>query len=54
MKSHDLEKQLPVSHQEEVWEQRFEQGVWSTFLNTNKILLIYVVLHTFSHFFLGV
>ena len=29
-------------------------GVWSSFLNTSKILLIHIVLHTFSHFFLAV
>ena len=40
-----------VSHLEEVCGQYFQLGVWSTFLNTSKILLIYIVLHVFSHFF---
>ena len=31
----------------------YEIGVWSTPLRDNKLLLIYSVLHTFSHFFLA-
>ena len=34
----------PVSHPEEIWGQRFQLGVWSTFLSTTKILLIYIPL----------
>ena len=33
---------LPVSHPEEIWGQRFQLRVWSTFLNPSKILLIYI------------
>ena len=32
---------------------RFSSGIWSTFLNTSKTLLIYIALHTFSHLFLA-
>ena len=42
-----------VSHPEEIWGQRFQLAVWSTYLNTRKLLLIYIVLHTFSHFILA-
>ena len=41
---------LAVSHPEEIWGQYFQPRVWSTFLNNSKILLIYIILHTFSHF----
>ena len=43
-----------VSHPKGIWGQRFQLELWSTFFNTNKVLLIYIVLHTFSHFFLAV
>ena len=39
------------SHAEETWGQRFQLRVWSTLLNTSKILLICFVLQAFSHFF---
>ena len=29
----------------------FQLGVWSTFLNTSKMLLIYIIWHTFRQFF---
>ena len=38
-----------VLHPDEVFE-HFQLGVWSTFLNTSKPLLINIVLHTFRHF----
>ena len=48
---HNFSCTNPVSHPEEIWEQCFQLGFWFTFLNTDKILLIYIILHTFSHFF---
>ena len=44
---------VTVLHSGEIWE-LFQLGVWSTFLNTSKILLIYIVLYSFSYFFLAV
>ena len=43
-----------VLHPEEIWGPSFQLTVWSMFLNTNKNVLIYIILHTFSHFFLVV
>ena len=37
---------------DEIWG-HFQLQVWSTFLNTSKLLLIYIILHTFSHLFLA-
>ena len=48
---HNFNCKNPVPHPEEIWEQCFQLGFWFTFLNTDKILLIYIILHTFSHFF---
>ena len=41
-----------VSDPEKIWGLRLGSTlvVWSTFLNTKIILLIYIILHTFSHF----
>ena len=44
----------PVSHPEEIWGQHFQLLVWSTFPKISTILLIYIVLHIFSHFFSAV
>ena len=43
-----------MSHPEVIWGPRFQLAVWSMSLNTNKNVLIYIILHTFSHFFLVV
>ena len=43
-----------VSHPEKFLGQRFQLGVLSTFLNTSKMLLTYIVLHNSSLFFLTV
>ena len=45
---------VDLLHPEEIWWQRFEPGVWSTFHNTSKIFLIYIILHIFIHFLLAV
>ena len=43
-----------MSYPKEIWGQRFQLGFLPTFLNTSKILLLYIVFHTFCHFFLAV
>ena len=35
-----LQSVITVLHPEEIWGQHFQLGVWSTFLNTSKWLLI--------------
>ena len=45
---------LSECHPEEILGQRFQLGVWSTFINTSKVLLIYIILHTFSLLFLDI
>ena len=52
LKTHVVKK--AVSHPEKFWGQRFQLGVLSTFLNTSKMLLTYIVLHNSSLFFLTV
>ena len=39
-----------VPYPEEIWLQCFQLGVWSCFLNTSKILLVYNVFYTFYNF----
>lgn len=34
-----------MSHPKEIWGERFQLGGWSSFLNTSKILLTYIVSH---------
>ena len=43
-----------VSHPEKIWGRCLQFRILSTFLNTTKTLLIYIVLHTFMYFFLAV
>ena len=47
-------QETSVLHPEEIWVQHFHQDVCFIFLNTSKILLIYIILHVFSLFFLAV
>ena len=50
---HNSEFLIAVLHPKEIWGQCFQIGIWSAFLNTSKLLLMYVVLQTFIHFYLA-
>ena len=32
-----------IAHPQEIWGQHFQLGIWSTFINSSKILLIYII-----------
>ena len=40
-------KKMPVFHPEQIWGQLFQQGVWSTSLNTSKFFSDF---YGFPHF----